>query len=168
MPSLTFTDYEWFPWSISNGCGMPAGNTYPSGHLVPSLIVVLACAPFVETRFLELAMSLLDFSPRIPLGTFSILLHICVFYLPHPSYQHLPLTVVKDPPRPCYAPGVMVFSSSGKYLWNEYQSVCTKGWKSFYMFTLILCARIVFSQSQSLKWLSWFFFWKSNAMHSKW
>ena len=28
----------------------------------------------IETRFLELAMSLLDFSPRIPLGTFSILL----------------------------------------------------------------------------------------------
>ena len=28
---------------------------------------------FVETKFLELAMSLLDFSPRIPLGTFSIL-----------------------------------------------------------------------------------------------
>ena len=30
-------------------------------------------APIVETRFLELAMSLLDFSPRTPLGTFSIL-----------------------------------------------------------------------------------------------
>ena len=29
-------DYEWFPWSICNGCGMPAGNAYPSGHLVPS------------------------------------------------------------------------------------------------------------------------------------
>ena len=28
----------------------------------------------VETKFLELAMSLLDFSPRIPIGTFSILL----------------------------------------------------------------------------------------------
>ena len=28
--------YEWFPWSICNGCGMPAGNAYPSGHLVPS------------------------------------------------------------------------------------------------------------------------------------
>ena len=28
----------------------------------------------VETKFLELAMSLLDFSPWIPLGTFSILL----------------------------------------------------------------------------------------------
>ena len=26
MPSLTFTDYEWFPWSICNGCGMPAGK----------------------------------------------------------------------------------------------------------------------------------------------
>ena len=34
----------------------------------------LANAPIVETKFLELAMSLLDFSPRIPLGTFSILL----------------------------------------------------------------------------------------------
>ena len=74
IPSLTFTDYEWFPWSICNGCGMPAGNAYPSGHLVPSLIVGLACAQIVDTRFLELAMSLPDFSPRIPLGTFSILL----------------------------------------------------------------------------------------------
>ena len=69
-----WVDYEWFPWSICNGCGMPAGNAYPSGHLVPSPVVGLACAPIVETRFLEHAMSLLDFSPRIPLGTFSILL----------------------------------------------------------------------------------------------
>ena len=37
----------------------------------------LANAPIVETKFLQLAMSLLDFSPRIPLGTFSILLHKC-------------------------------------------------------------------------------------------
>ena len=74
IPSLTFIDYEWFPWSICNGCGMPAGNAYPSGHLVPSPIVGLACVPIVETRFLELVMSLLDFSPRIPLGTFSIFL----------------------------------------------------------------------------------------------
>ena len=129
IPSLTITDYEWFPWSICNGCGMPAGNAYhsghlvpspfwglacalivetsfpdsspikwptevdfyrierfpwsicdrcgmpagsayPSGHMVPSPIVGLACAQIVETRFLELVMSLLDFSPRIPLGTF--------------------------------------------------------------------------------------------------
>ena len=53
---------------------MPAGNAYPSGYLVPSPIVGLACAPIVETRFLKLAMSLLDFSPRIPLCTFSNLL----------------------------------------------------------------------------------------------
>ena len=72
--SDSLTDYEWFPWSICNGCGMPAGNAYPSGHLVPSPILGLANAPIVETKFLELAMSLLDFSPRIPLGTFSILL----------------------------------------------------------------------------------------------
>ena len=26
----------WFIWSIWNGCGMPAVNAYPSGHLVPS------------------------------------------------------------------------------------------------------------------------------------
>ena len=34
----------------------------------------LLMRPIVETKFLELAMSLLDFSPRIPLGTFSIFL----------------------------------------------------------------------------------------------
>ena len=52
------------------------GNAYPSGHLVPSRFGGLACAPIVETRFLELAMSLIDFSPWIPLGTFLILLPI--------------------------------------------------------------------------------------------
>ena len=62
---------------------MPAGNAYPSGHLVPSPILGLANAPIVETKFLELAMSLLDFSPRIPLGTFSI--------LPFTQYQQLRL-----------------------------------------------------------------------------
>ena len=83
IPSMTFTDYEWFPWSICNGCGMPEGHAYPSGQLVPSPIVGLACASIVETRFLELAMSLLDFSPRIPLGTFSILLYSRKAYLQH-------------------------------------------------------------------------------------
>ena len=67
-------NYEWFPWSIWNGCGMPAGNAYPSGHLVPSPILGLANVSMVETKFLKLAMSLLDFSPRITPGTFSILL----------------------------------------------------------------------------------------------
>ena len=44
-------------------------------------ILGLANAPIVETKFLELAMSLLDFSPRIPLGTFSILLK--------PTFKHM-------------------------------------------------------------------------------
>ena len=75
-------NYEWFPWIICNGYGMPAGNAYPSGHLVPPhRILGLACAPIVETRSLDLAMSLLDFSPRIPLGTFSILLQVGPFWL---------------------------------------------------------------------------------------
>ena len=74
IPAWPSPNYEWFPWSICNGCGMPAGNAYPSRHLVPSPFLGRACAPIVETRFLELAMSLLDFSPWIPLGTFSILL----------------------------------------------------------------------------------------------
>ena len=72
-PSLIFTDYEWFPWRICNGCGMPAGTAYTSGHLVPSPIVGLACAPIVD-QIPRTCMSLLDFSPRIPLGTFPILL----------------------------------------------------------------------------------------------
>ena len=67
---------------------MPEGNAYPTGHLVPSPIVGLACAPIVENRFLELAMSLLDFSPRIPLGTFSILL------IPHPRTNRVNLPFI--------------------------------------------------------------------------
>ena len=38
-------NYEWFPLSICNGCCMPAGNAYPSGHLVPSPFLGHACAP---------------------------------------------------------------------------------------------------------------------------
>ena len=40
---------------------MPAGNAYPSGHLVPSPIVGLACAPIVETRYLEYLLVLSRF-----------------------------------------------------------------------------------------------------------
>ena len=43
--------YEWFSCSICNGCGMPAGNAYHSGHLVQSPFWGLAYAPIVETRF---------------------------------------------------------------------------------------------------------------------
>ena len=73
-PAWPSLNYEWFTLGICNGCGVTAGNAYPSGHLVPSPFLGLACAPIVETSFLEHAVSLLDFSPWIPLGTFSILL----------------------------------------------------------------------------------------------
>ena len=95
IPTLTFTDYERFPWSICNGCGMPAGNAYPSGHLVLSPILGLANAPIVETKFLELAMSLLDSSPRIPLGTFSILLFLRIPSLP-PKTQFIKIKFINQ------------------------------------------------------------------------
>ena len=41
------------------------------GHLVSSPFLGLVCAQIVETRFLELAWSLFDFSTSIFLGTFS-------------------------------------------------------------------------------------------------
>ena len=68
------SNHLWFPWSICNGCCMPAGNAYPSRHLVPYphfwSFLCSNCWP----RFPEFAMSLLDFSPRIPLKSFSIVL----------------------------------------------------------------------------------------------
>ena len=67
-------NYEWFPLSICDGCYMPAWGAYPSGHPVPSPLLGLACAPIVDTSLTELAVSFVDFSPWIPLGTFSILL----------------------------------------------------------------------------------------------
>ena len=66
-------NYEWFPWSIFNGCGIPAGNAYPSRHLVsPPFWDLLVLQ--LETKFTELAVSLLDFSPWLLLGTSSILI----------------------------------------------------------------------------------------------
>ena len=63
-----------FHGAFATGVASQQGTLTPSRHLVPSPILGLANAPIVETKYLELAMSLLDFSPRIPLGTFSILL----------------------------------------------------------------------------------------------
>ena len=51
-----------------------SSNFKPEVDALLNTILGLANAPIVETKFLELAMSLLDFSPRLPLGTFSILL----------------------------------------------------------------------------------------------
>ena len=43
-------NYEWFPWSICNGCGMPAGNAYPlrtpgSGHFFRGLHMIWLLRP---------------------------------------------------------------------------------------------------------------------------
>ena len=123
IPSLTFTDYEWFPWSICNGCGMPAGNAYPSGHLVPSPILGLANAPIVETK---LAMSLLDFSPRIPLGTFSILLWTaykkCLFYFIYTDKSEIVYRIYKWVQKIYYeAIAIHRLAKSRRYK-NRYQS----------------------------------------------
>ena len=73
IPSLTFTEL----WVVSmehiQRAWLASRERLPfrTPGSVPNL--GLANAPIVETTFLELAMSLLDFSPRIPLGTFSIL-----------------------------------------------------------------------------------------------
>ena len=82
-------NYESFLWSIFNGCDIQAGNTYPSGHLVLSPFLGLAYAPIVETRFPELAMSSLDFSPWTPIGTFSIFLIACVCHILHSIISHI-------------------------------------------------------------------------------
>ena len=67
-------NYEWFPLSICSGCGMPAGTlTLPDTWFRPPFRDLLMLQLLIP-KFLELAMSLLDFSPRIPLGTFTILL----------------------------------------------------------------------------------------------
>ena len=62
-----------FHGAYATGAASQQGTlTLPDTWFRPHL--GLANAPIVETKFLELAMSLLDFSPRIPLGTFSIFL----------------------------------------------------------------------------------------------
>ena len=71
-------NYEWFPWSICNGCGMPKGNAYPSGHLVPYLFLGTCLCSNCWGQIPRTCQVLLNFSPWIPLGTFFILpLKIC-------------------------------------------------------------------------------------------
>ena len=66
-----------FHGSFATGVPSQQGTLTLSDAWFRPPIFGLACAPIVDTRFLELAMALLDFSPRIPLGIFSILLNVC-------------------------------------------------------------------------------------------
>ena len=74
LPTLTLLLNTGFHGASATGAACRQGTLTLPDTWFRTPIVGLACAPIVETRFLELAMSLLDFSPRIPLGTFSILL----------------------------------------------------------------------------------------------
>ena len=73
IPSLTFTElrvvsmenFQWV-WHASR-------ERLPIGHLVPSPFLRHPYGPIVETRFLELVVSLLNFSPWKTLDTLSIL-----------------------------------------------------------------------------------------------
>ena len=44
------TNFDWFPWSICNGC-MTTGNAYPCGYLVPCPLWGLTYAPIGDTSF---------------------------------------------------------------------------------------------------------------------
>ena len=66
---------------------MPAGNAYPSGHLVPSPFWGLAYAPTDETSFPILVVSFLDFSPWIS----SVLSRFCF----QSSHEQADLQVIK-------------------------------------------------------------------------
>ena len=82
------------PWARNSNIWIPSLTRSPLSYLGRYVewdlkfnvqfyiyILGLANALIVETKFLELAMSLLDFSPRIPLGTFSILLVATMLHL---------------------------------------------------------------------------------------
>ena len=74
IPSLTFTELWVVSMEHMQRVWLASRERLPfrTPGSVPHF--GLANAPIVETKFLELAMSLLDFSPRILLGTFSIFL----------------------------------------------------------------------------------------------
>ena len=65
-------NYEWFPYNFCDGCGMPTGDAYSSGHLVPSLWDLYLFFLLRPILFSELVI-FPDCALRISLGTFSIL-----------------------------------------------------------------------------------------------
>ena len=76
LPELNFTELRGFhrAFATNVACQQGALTLPDTWFRPPPPILGLACSLIVETRFLEFSMSFLDFSPRIPLGTFSILL----------------------------------------------------------------------------------------------
>ena len=60
-------NYEWFPWSICNGCGMPAGKAYPSGHLLRPPFWDLLVLQFLRPDSLNLPCLYSTFHLEYPL-----------------------------------------------------------------------------------------------------
>ena len=85
------SNFDWFPWSIFNVCGMPVGNAYPSADLFPSPFLDLAYAPIVERSFiLSLPSLFLTFHHEYPsaISLFCLYSVAWLHIIPH-LYTHL-------------------------------------------------------------------------------
>ena len=71
---------EWFPWSICNECGKPAGDANPSKHLVTSFFKTCICCSFWDQFFSNLPW----FSRLV---TLNIPLYVLNFAC-HDPYKH--------------------------------------------------------------------------------
>ena len=78
-------NFERFPQNICDGCGMPTGEVYSSGHMVP---FGLAYVFLVETNpFSKLVIISTDCALRISLGTFASLLPVKFRWIPFRSFR---------------------------------------------------------------------------------
>ena len=85
LTEYDITDYR-FPWSICNGCGMPTGDAYSSGHLVLALLG-LAFVLLVETSDI---LYRLDITPVCDIITgLNIIIQNLTFYQILVSLEHL-------------------------------------------------------------------------------
>ena len=78
-PDLTFTELRVVSTKHFQWVWLASRERLPFRTPGSSPFLGLICGSIVETRFLDFAVSLLDFSPWIPLGTLSILL--CLNYM---------------------------------------------------------------------------------------
>ena len=76
VPGLTFTELRGFHWACVTVVTCQQGVLTLSDTWFRQPFLGLAWTPIVKTRFLDFAVSLLDFSPWIFLGTVSILLQM--------------------------------------------------------------------------------------------
>ena len=74
LPNLTFLpNYKRFPCSICDGCGIPTGEAYSHGHMVPSHLVHVHVLLVETNPFSESVVIFPNYAFRKSLGTFLIL-----------------------------------------------------------------------------------------------